>query len=131
MQFMKKLFTSFFFLAGLSLFAQDSSTSQHSRFSIGVEAGAVSTFLNIPDFYHYYFDCIGCFPQEGVDFNQLPNATPAFQATLTMNYQLKPRHQLGLGFVMSQYGELHYTFEYRREVIDFRGITARHRFKLL
>jgi hypothetical protein len=133
---MKKLLTPFLFLICLPLFAQENALPKSHRFSIGIEAGTVNTFLNIPE--EYFYGCFCCFgdcvlPPSPTDdtYDLLPHPTNSRQAAIMVNYQLNKRHEIGLGFLMSQYGESHLTLgEYKRQVVDFRGISARHSLKL-
>ncbi len=130
---MKNLLTYFLLLFCLSVFAQDKA----KRFSVGMEVGLTNSYLNIPE--EFFYGCYCCFGDclitpipTGEDYYNLPHPTYAKQAAIMFNYQLNKRHQIGLGFSMSQYGESHLSLgAYKREVVDFMGVAARYRYKLL
>lgn len=121
-----------FFLVGafmplLSL-GQNENNWQRSKLSINFQTGLISTYMNLDRHYKWYHE-ICCFGYQDDDPDSAP--TFAIHSNLSLNYRIKHRHQVGLGFEFSQMGENHQLGENNRDVISYLGLIGSHEFRVI
>lgn len=107
--------------------AQDRVEKKLSRFSIGIESGIVTTYMNVRDYDWYHELC--CHGYEDDDLDSAP--TSAIHSNLTLNYRFKQKHKVGLGFQFSQFGENHDAGAPSREVLNYIGFIGSYEFSIL
>ena len=111
----------------LSMNAQNAKEHKPSNFSIGLQSGIVSTYMNVRDYQWYHELC--CFGYDDDDLDSAP--TYSIHSNLILNYRIKRRHQVGLGLQLSQFGETHQVGTDSREVLNYVGFVGNHELTLL
>lgn len=97
-----------------------------------MEAGAVNSFMHLPD--ELLWICYMGFAAPSFEPMPLPSYIVAPQANLTLNYQVSPKHAVGMGYTRSEYGAkqgTEFLGQFGKRSIHYNGITMRHRYKLL
>jgi len=133
---MKSNICYLFFLLFLPFFLQaqlDKSSGKLSRFSVELEGGIVSTFMNIGVPYCgecCFGDCVISAPLNTYD--RLPSPAVARQSAILINYQLNNRHFIGAGYMIGQYGERQIIANERQtDLIEYNGIKLRYAHQFL
>ncbi|MCC6725703.1 MAG: hypothetical protein IT258_14435 [Saprospiraceae bacterium] len=127
---MKHIITVLLLFNFCQLFAQQQDEIKFiHRFSIELEGGLINSMLNTP-WVCTFCDCIDCEsyePQKGKPAR--PIVAP--MALAYLNFQVSERHQVGLGYSLSQYGEMDWPSDYSKRAITYQGLNARHTWILL
>jgi hypothetical protein len=106
---------------------QDGVEKKLSRFSIGIESGIVTTYMNVRDYYWYHELC--CHGYDDDDLDSAP--TYSFQSSLNLNYRINRIHQIGSSVQFSQYGESHEAGTSSRSMTNYIGIAGSYELTLL
>ncbi len=129
---MKKFYTISFCLLAVAAFAQKSVRVKQHRFSFTVESGMMTSFMEVPD--GCYACCFGdCF----VPFNDReallqPKKLTSLYLGATANFDINPKHRIGLGVTKGEMGEMEPQGEVlAKQSIAFMGYTVRHQYRVL
>lgn len=131
---MKKFYTISFCLLAVVAVAQSSSKIKSHRFSFALESGLMTSFIEMPEEVFTCCPLCDCVIPISVPnaINLIPTRITSLYLGASANFNLSRKHQIGLGLIKSEMGEMEPHGEsLARKSIGFLGFTARHKYIIL